>query len=238
MSFRSSSSKSSSSKSSTIESSTIESSSSKSSGSESSGSESSRSKSSSSESKSSGSKSSCSKSSSSKSKSSGSESSRSISSNINQNNNANDDVRNPPCTVYLYKRSIRGSSSGNVSEIPIGEHWVLYFDWGYYDAHYEAYGVRGKVEFSKGKGEPKTPDFTFIKEELQTIRVMPHTVDEEAERNRFNGVDYSVGSANCQHWAIELGERLGIQMPQGQVEELSTVASGSAIAVADASVLL
>ncbi|XP_068249637.1 uncharacterized protein [Palaemon carinicauda] len=155
------------------------------------------------------------------------------------NTGEDEDDRNPRCTVYLCKRSIKNneasgssSSSGHSGQnVPIAKHWVLYFDWGYYQAHYEATQVDGKLEFSKGKGEPKTPGFTFTKKKLKTLKVMPHTVDEAAERNRFNGVDYSLASANCQHWVIELGERLGIQMPEHQVENLVDAVAKTALVV-------
>ncbi|XP_068249011.1 uncharacterized protein [Palaemon carinicauda] len=130
----------------------------------------------------------------------------------------------PSCTVYLCKRSIKNNKASGSSSfsgqccqnIPIAKHWVLYFDWGYYQAHYEATRVDGKLEFSKGKGEPKTPGFTFNNEKLKTLQVWPDTVDEEAKKNKFNGVDYNVAFANCQDWARELGKRLGIKLPQGQ----------------------
>ncbi|XP_066946282.1 uncharacterized protein [Macrobrachium rosenbergii] len=130
-----------------------------------------------------------------------------------------EDLRSPPCTVYLYSRAVMGNEGKGTMG---AKHWALYFDWGYYSATYDANEQNGLLTpfFCEGKPKAPAPGVEFgVKVVKRNLRATPHAVDEKAKENRYSGRVYDLILANCQIWARELARLLGFDLPTGQVEE-------------------
>ncbi|KAK7083161.1 hypothetical protein SK128_005160 [Halocaridina rubra] len=114
------------------------------------------------------------------------------------------DNRSRPCRVRLYRRPLVG---------PLAYHWALYFDWGDYDAYYEADdGDGGKLtpHWSRGK-PPNSPGVLWM--DVGRITVSPRVVNERARNNPHNGKEYILTMMNCQVWAHQLANSLGLNIP-------------------------
>ncbi|XP_064095775.1 uncharacterized protein LOC135207846 [Macrobrachium nipponense] len=149
-----------------------------------------------------------------------------------------EDLRSPPCDVYLYSRAVMGNEGKGTMG---AKHWALYFDWGYYSATYDANEQNGLLTPFCCEGKPKapSPDVKFsVKVVKRNLRATPHAVDEKAKENRYSGKVYDLIVANCQIWARELARLLGFDLPTGQVEEVVDIGLTTVVGVGVVTTLL
>ncbi|KAK7065878.1 hypothetical protein SK128_027917 [Halocaridina rubra] len=131
------------------------------------------------------------------------ESNRKVDSNVaaaRQDLVIDNDTKARKCTVYLYRRPLLTL---------LAYHWTLRFDWGDYEAYYEADDVDGYLLPNWGTGKPRDSE-NHWHTELGTVFVSPYVLNEKARSNKFNGRKYVLSDINCQVWASELSESLGL----------------------------
>lgn len=118
-----------------------------------------------------------------------------------------DDDRRRVCTVRWYKRRIFGFSN----------HWVLTFDWGDYEATYEADEVGGYLipRWKTGGPElgPLGSGTRYKWKQGKTFQVIcsPKEVNANALKVPFNGAKYILTKINCHVWVKCLARALGIR---------------------------
>ena len=116
------------------------------------------------------------------------------------------DWRDRTCEITVYSRPF--SDSGIV------DHWCLNFDWGDYEATYEANDTDGFLIPRWNIGPPDSR-FNWTARERHRITTSPGDVHQKAKNLPMNGERYRLTSKNCQYWVIDLAKEWGkeIKMP-------------------------